>query len=126
MSTKERLPITYHVEFFPTYEKPDRAQFDRFLTGCRIDKQEEDYVVFSSDESRIVVIRECDKAPKKSFYYALAFERDGGFYIKTHPDTAKRRMLSLDEGQESDLNIVLDALGETLSLKAKVHKKLNM
>jgi hypothetical protein len=123
MSSKEKRPITYHLEYYSTTAAPDSVALDAFLANYNIEKREDDYVVFSTVESRVDVVRKCNAALKESFYYALVFERDGSYAVRTHPEPTKRRLLSLDQSEQSELGTVLDALGDALRLKAEVRQK---
>jgi len=74
-------------------------------------------------ESRIDVLRKCENALRAEFYYALAFERDDGFYIEAHPNAAARCLLALDASQQKEMTTSLFTIADVLAEKAKNHRK---
>ena len=120
----ELMPIEYHLAYFPLLEDADWTEFEKFLDSVGAKPKHPDYVRFSSNLSRVEIVRKIERCLRREFYYVLAFARgDGTFYLGSRPIVCERACLQLSPTDRSDMMKCFDAMAEAAEIKAEVRYK---
>lgn len=117
----ELTPVEYHLAYYPLLEDADWTEFEKFLESVAAKPKYPDYVCFSSNLSRVEIVRKLERCLRAEFYYVLVFARaDGTFYLGARPDACRRARLQLPATEQQDMMKCFDAVAAAVELKADV------
>lgn len=120
----ELAPIEYHVAYYPLVVDADWTEFQKFSDDVGDSSDVPNYSKFSTNRSRIEIVRELVRILRKEFYYALAFDRGGGgFFLDAQPKACLRASKRLSATDQADMMKCFDEVTSAIEAKADLKYK---